>query len=76
MTPHPVMITTPLQMMRTQKHDYDQNPPPSYKDDFIADSDETEEEYFAQIRSSDRFEQEVNETLTSSDTHISKESNN
>lgn len=49
---------------------------PSYKDDFIADSDETEEEYFAQIRSSDRFEQEINETLTSSDTHTSKESNN
>ena len=50
--------------------------PPSYKVDFIADSDETEEEYFAQIRSSDRFEQEVNETLTSSDTHTSTESNN
>ncbi len=49
---------------------------PSYKDDFIADSDETEEEYFAQIRSSDRFEQEINETLTSSDTHTSTESNN
>ena len=49
---------------------------PSYDDDFIADSDETEEEYFAQIRSSDRFEQEINETLTSSDTHTSKESNN
>lgn len=49
---------------------------PSYDDDFIADSDETEEEYFAQIRSSDRFEQEINETLTSSDTHTSTESNN
>lgn len=50
--------------------------PLSYKDDFIADSDETEEEYFAQIRSSDRLEQEINETLTSSDTHTSTESNN
>ncbi len=49
---------------------------PSYNADFIADSDETEEEYFAQIRSSDRFEQEINETLTSSDTHTSTESNN
>ena len=49
---------------------------PSYDDDFIADSDETEEEYFAQIRSSDRFEQEINETLKCSDTHTSKESNN